>query len=193
MATPFTLFEFFGRPRPELDWRQTCLLLIDHQREYVDGALPLTGMSQAVAAAAELLARARAEGAPVLHVAHRAPAGAPAFAPERGHAAFIDALAPREGEDVVIKALPSAFAGTDLHARLQATGRRQLVIAGFMTHMCVSTSTRAAAELGYSCFVFGQACATRDLRAPDGERIAAAQVHRTALAELADTFACVLP
>ena len=70
-------------------------------------------------------------------------------------------------------------------------GRTQLVIAGFMTHMCVSSTARAALDLGYKATVAADAAATRDLPDPMGGVITADALHRAALAELADRFAIV--
>jgi isochorismate hydrolase len=88
--------------------------------------------------------------------------------------------------------LPNAFAKTDLADKLLATGRKSVVIAGFMTHMCVSATTRSALDHGYAVTVAADAAATRDLPDPlGGPDLPAAQVHRTALAELADRFATI--
>lgn len=198
MSRPKTLAQHAGRPDAELDLRCAALILIDHQREYVDGSLPLAGMEGAVAECARLLQRARAEGVPVFHIQHLAPAGAPLFNSAGPYVEFIAAIGPAPGEAVVTKAMPSSFAGTELLARLRETGRSQLVIAGFMTHMCVSTTTRAAAELGYPCWVVAAACATRDLpalwtQAGEDSVVPAEVVHRCALAELNDVFATVVP
>ena len=94
-------------------------------------------------------------------------------------------------ESIVSKPLPNAFAQTDLDAALKKLGRTQLVIAGFMTHMCVSSTARAALDLGYKATVAADAAATRDLPDPMGGVIAADALHRAALAELADRFAIV--
>ena len=92
------------------------------------------------------------------------------------------------------KPLPNAFAQTDLDATLKKLGRTQLVIAGFMTHMCVSSTARAALDLGYKATVAADAAATRDLPDPMGGGVIAADaLHRAALAELADRFAIVAP
>jgi nicotinamidase-related amidase len=93
----------------------------------------------------------------------------------------------------VVKSLPNAFAKTDLDARLKATGRIDLIVAGFMTHMCVSATTRAALDLGYRATVVAEATATRDLPDGTGGVLEAALVKRVALAELADRFARVVP
>jgi len=192
MNPPKTLIDLAGRPRPTIDWSKAAVLLIDHQREYVDGKLPLSGMPAAIAAAAELLALARERGAPVIHIQHLLPAGAPVFDSAGPFAAFIDKIAPQQGEAVVAKTKPSAFAGTDLEERLRALGVGQLVIAGFMTHVCVSTTTRAAAERGYPVWVVADACATRPLPLPGAEPVAAESIHRATLAALNDAFATVV-
>jgi nicotinamidase-related amidase len=106
---------------------------------------------------------------------------------------ILEALRPEPGEPVVVKSLPNAFAKTDLHERIAATGRRELIIAGFMTHMCVSATARAALDLGYRSTVIANATATRDLPDPLGGAVAAEVVHRAALAMLADRFAIVVP
>jgi nicotinamidase-related amidase len=95
------------------------------------------------------------------------------------------------GEAVLHKPLPNAFAQTDLDAALKKLGRPQLVFAGFMTHMCVSSTARAALDLGYKASVAADAAATRDLPDPMGGTIAADALHRAALAALADRFAIV--
>jgi isochorismate hydrolase len=95
---------------------------------------------------------------------------------------------------VLPKGLPNAFAGTALEATLRDTGRRELILAGFMTHMCISSTARAALDLGYRTTVVAGATATRDLPDPTGPgTVPAAEVHRATLAALADRFAIVVP
>jgi nicotinamidase-related amidase len=60
-----------------------------------------------------------------------------------------------------------------------------------MTHMCVSSTARAALDLGYPVTVAADASATRDLPAPGGGVVSAGDLHRAELAALADRFACV--
>lgn len=191
-ALPKTLFELVGAPRHPAPLDRAALVLIDHQMEYVDGVLPLAGMDAAVAAAADVLALARSHGVPVFHVLHHGRPGGAVFDPTGPGVAVIPALAPVADEQSVIKSLPNSFTGTDLHARLQATGRTELIVAGFMTHACVSATARAALDLGYRTTVVADACATRDLPDPAGGVVAAAILHRTELAALADRVAVVV-
>jgi nicotinamidase-related amidase len=91
----------------------------------------------------------------------------------------------------VEKELPNAFAGTDLQARIAATGRKNIILAGLMTHMCISSTARAALDLGFRVTIDATSCATRDLPDGRGGSVAAATVHDVALVELSDRFAII--
>jgi nicotinamidase-related amidase len=172
----------------------TALLLIDIQNDYFPGgAMELVGQEAAAAQAARLLGSFRAKGLPVFHVQHLATRpGATFFVAGTSGAAIHASVAPASGETLVTKNFPSAFRGTTLHEALRAAKVEQLVVAGMMTHMCVDTTVRAAADLGYTCSLAQDACATREL-AFGGERIAAAQVQLAYLAALNGSFASVRP
>lgn len=191
-APPKTLLEFSGAPRHPAPLDRAALVLIDHQLEYVEGGVMLAGIHAAIAEQERLLTMARRAGVPVFHVLHHGRPGSTLFDPTGPMAAVIPLLAPRPGEIPIVKSLPNAFAGTDLHPRLGETGRTELIVAGFATHMCVSATTRAALDLGYRTTVVADACATRDLPDPAGGVIAAETVHRAELAALADRFAIVV-
>lgn len=190
MSTPKTLLELSGANLNPPPLAGAALVIIDAQNEYLDGKLALPGAGAALEALARLLAKARAAGGTVIHVQHKGRAGGLFDVDARG-GAIIEAVKPAAGEAIVQKGLPNAFAGTELDATLKKLGRKELVIAGFMTHMCVSSTARAALDLGYRAAVAADASATRDLPDPLGGVIAADALHRAALAELADRFAIV--
>ncbi len=193
MSTPITLLDLAGASRQPSAWDASVLVLIDHQREYIDGCLPLTGMPEAVAACAELLALARQHGTPVVHVVHHGRPGSGAFDPTGPYAAIIEGLTPAEGEQTVVKGLPNSFANTNLAAVLAGLGRKELIVGGFQTHMCVSATVRSALDHGYRTTVVAAACATRDLPDPlGGAPLSAAELHRAALAAMHDRFATVV-
>src|SRR5690606_28195749 len=175
------------RPAP---LSQSTVVVIDAQYEYLDGKLPLPGIKPALAAISQLLAKARDAGAPIVHIAHK---GRPGGLFDRdGHGgAIIEAASPQGAERVIEKPLPNAFAQTNLDAELKALGRTSLILAGFMTHMCVSSTARAALDLGYRVTVAGDAAATRDLPDPLGGVVPADALHRAALAALGDRFAVI--
>ncbi|MQY50190.1 cysteine hydrolase family protein [Rhodocyclus gracilis] len=182
-----TLLDLMGAtpPRPHLG--DSVLLIIDAQREYVDGALPLVGIDEALTAGGNVLARARAAGAPVVHILHRA--DGPLFNPQGHGYQPAPPLLPRDGETVIEKTKANAFAGTALHEALIATGRKSLIVIGFMTHNCVSSTVRAANEKGFTCTVVAPATATRDLPDGDGGTLPAAAVQAACLVGLSDTLA----
>jgi len=190
---PKTLLQLAGATVAPPSLRAASVLVIDAQREYLDGALPLAGVERALDEIATLLTMARRAGAAIVHVKHRGRAGG-AFDPDAPRGAILPQAAPLDGEAVIEKTLPNAFAGTDCRAVLEKLGRRDLVVAGFMTHMCVEATARAALDLGFNSAIVAAATATRDL--PDalgGAPLAAADVQRNALAALADRFAVIVP
>ena len=188
-TVPFTLRSAGGLPDHYGPLADGVLVVIDAQAEYgPQGGLALDGIDGAAANIARLLEGARTGGAPVIHIVQQGRPGG-LFDPTEG-GAVLDEAAAAPGEIVVVKATPSGFAGTDLSDRLEVTGRRHLVLAGFMTHMCVSTTARRAIDYGFEVTVVADATATRPLPdAGNGQVIPAATVHRTALAALADRFA----
>lgn len=190
---PPTLLQMQGASLspPALD--AASLVLIDLQEEYRSGNLPLPDIGAAIVEAAKVLKLARLHGLPIIHVQHQVGPKAPIFDPDRPGFGIMSEVEPVDEESVVIKTLPNAFAGTDLDHRLRSAGRPEIIMVGAMTHMCISATARAALDLGYRTTIIASACATRDLPAINGERIAADEVHRIALAELADVFAIVLP
>lgn len=190
MSNPTTLRNIVGLPNQPHSLSESALVLIDCQNTYRQGIMQLEGVEPALEEAARLLARARAKGRPIFHIMHDAGPGSPYdVRAEIGHIA--DIVAPREGEAVIVKKFPSSFEQTDLHEQLQKIGAKNLVLAGFMTHVCVNSTARVAFNRGYGTTVVAAATATRALPGPTGKTIPASTIHDAALASLADLFAIV--
>lgn len=187
---PRTLFEMAGAKQEPARLSNSVLVIIDAQREYVDGALPLIGVDAALNEISRLLARARKAGTPVIHIVHKG--GGALFNPEGKFFGIVPALKPLANETVIEKMRVSAFAGTGLEEAIKRTGRKQLIIVGFMTHNCVSSTARTARDLGYEVAVVAAATATRDLPDGNGGVEPAAVVQAASLAELADRSAKVV-
>ena len=98
---------------------------------------------------------------------------------------------PDAGEQVIQKSYPNSFRGTALLEEVQKAELERLVICGAMSHMCIDATTRAAFDLGYTCVLIEDACATRDLEF-GGQTIAARQVHGAFMAALGSAYANVL-
>lgn len=189
-SIPQTMFEMAGVKLEPARLANSVLVIIDAQREYLDGALPLPGIDSALAEIGRLLVRARLAGTPVIFIQHKG-AGT-FFNPGTPGFEIVAALKPQAGETVIEKTRVSAFADTRLESVLQGLGRKQLVVTGFMTHNCVSSTTRSAMDLGYMPTVVGAATATRALADGRGGVVAAALVQIASLAALADRNAVVV-
>lgn len=192
---PRTLRALYGiEPARSFVADQTALVLVDFQREFLDGALrDVEGAHDAVLRAAALRAWARGHGILVVHVRNvAARADSPVFAASSPNTAFVAELTPDAGEVVVEKRQAGAFSRTELHALLAARGIGTIVVAGIMTHLAVDTTARDGGVLGYRVVVAADACATRPLPSPlDARVVPARDVHRIALTSLADRFADV--
>ena len=139
---PKTLLELAGANPQPASLNDAVLVVIDAQNEYVAGPIALPGVGPALGAIADLLAQARAAGTPVVHLAHRAPAGV--FVEGTEGAEIAPQAAPKEGEPVFKKELPNGFTNPDFKPALEKFGRKNLILTGFMTHMCVDSTARAA-------------------------------------------------
>ena len=188
---PFTLRAAAGLPPRYGPMNDAVLIVIDAQMEYTDeGALTLDGLQPALDNITALLLTGRKDGAQIVHIAHEGSEGR-AFDPAKG-GRIIEQVAPVEAETVIGKGLPNSFAHTGLQNHLAEIGRPHLIICGFMTHMCVSSTARAALDLGYETTVVSDATATRSLPATDGgAAISAEDLHRASLAALADRFSAI--
>jgi nicotinamidase-related amidase len=93
---------------------------------------------------------------------------------------------------VIVKQFPNSFVQTDLDERLKAASAHHLVLAGFMTHMCVNSTARGAFNLGYAPTVVANATATRALPGTAAD-VSPAALQAASLAALGDLFAIVVP
>ncbi|MFF7442175.1 isochorismatase family protein [Streptomyces sp. NPDC008122] len=191
MTASTTLRDVIGLPQELPRLGDSTLILIDFQNTYRTGVMRLPGAEEAVAAGARLLAAARAAGAPVVHVVNDGGEGTP-YDIRAEIGAISDEVAPVEGEKVVVKQFPDAFHATDLEETLKELGvGGDLVIAGFMTHMCVLFTAQGAFNLGYRPTVVAEATATRPLEAPDGTVLSPEALQVASLTTVRDLFGTV--
>ena len=191
MPDPTTLRALSGMPSTPASLSDSTLILIDCQNTYTQGVMALDGVAAALDEAATLLQRARSAGIPIIHVKHDGGEGTPYdIRAEIGQ--IVDQVAPEGDEPVIVKQFPNSFVQTELDDRLRAAPGRSLVLAGFMTHMCVNSTARGAFNLGYASTVVASATATRSLPSPTG--IVSSEALQTAsLAAIADLFGIVVP
>ena len=169
-----------------------ALIPIDVQQAFADPPWSLPGLDAAEANGLALLAAWREAGQPLLHVRHDSVQPGSRLSPGQPGHAFRPGFAPRAGEPLVGKSVNAAFIGTDLDLRLRRLGLTRLVLFGFTTDMCVSTTARVAANLGYQVTVVADACTTFAQPDADGTLLPAELIHRTHLATLRSEFAQVM-
>ncbi|MEU2075376.1 isochorismatase family protein [Streptomyces sp. NPDC013489] len=191
MTASTTLRDVIGLPQDLPRLGESALIMIDFQNTYRTGVMRLDGAERALAAGARLLAAARAAGAPVVHVVNDGGEGTP-YDIRAEIGAISEEVAPIEGEKVVVKQFPDAFHATDLEAVLKDLGvTGDLVVAGFMTHMCVLFTAQGAFHRGYRPTVVAEATATRSLAAPDGSVTSAEALQAASLTTVTDLFGTV--
>jgi nicotinamidase-related amidase len=169
------------------------LLIVDIQNDYfIGGKMELVNMDEAAGNAQKLLSYFRKNNLPIVFIQHLATKpNASFFISETSGSEIHDSIQPLENETVIIKNFPNSFRNTNLHQHLQTLNSTSLVICGAMSHMCIDTTTRVAADLGYSCILISDACATRDLAFND-RKVKAADVQTAYMAALNGTFAQVI-
>ena len=166
------------------------LLMVDIQRDYFPGGEhPLVDPDAAAEAAGRVLGAFREAGEPVLHLKHVwDEPEATYMRPGTDGVEIHAAVEPAEGETVIEKAEPNGFVGTELERELRSRGVEQLVVTGMESSMCVDSTVRAAAELGFEVTVVHDACATSDLEF-EGTRVPGASVHAAFMAALGEGYA----
>lgn len=171
----------------------TALLLIDMQNDYFpSGRMPLERSIEASMKAQEVLQAFRNKQRPVFHVQHISTRpDATYFLPCTKGIEFHPNVQPLKNEVIVKKHYPNSFKDTALFAQLKKKHIRHLVIGGMMTHLCVDATVRAAYDLGFSCTVLHDACASKNLEF-NGALIPAQSVHHAFLSALQPTYGNVI-
>ena len=113
----------------------SVLVIIDAQNEYATGLLKTENVSSTKSAIASLLDKYRKAGGSLVHVVHDTPDGAPVFTPGKDVSKEFDEVKAQDGEKVIHKVHPGAFADTDLNQFLEGTGKKKLVLTGYMVSL----------------------------------------------------------
>lgn len=190
--TPKTLREIANLVNIPAKLTDSVIIIVDAQKEYTEGILPLFEIDKSISALADFLKRARSLNVPIIHVVQIGAKGGKICNPDGPYFEIIDAVKPAKNEFIIEKTLPSSFKNTKLLEILEQIGKKDLIITGYMTHMCLNSTVRDATELGYKCTVIEELTTTRDLPGQNGELIPAKTVKAVHLAGLADRFAIIL-
>lgn len=127
-----------------------ALLVIDIQREYFDGALPIShpvGHLDRILQVMDAAHQAKVPVAVIRH--HQADPESPIFRLNSDMWQLHPEVEGRPRDILIDKQLPGSFTGTELDAWLKSVQADTVTIAGYMTHMCCDTTARQAFHLGY--------------------------------------------
>lgn len=171
-----------------LDLDRAVLLPIDMQQAFDAPPWPRRWNRQVDANGLSLLAAWRAAGRPIIHVRHDSVQPGSTLAPGAPGNRFRRGFEPLEGEALVTKSVNSAFIGTDLDLRLKRLGARHVVTFGISTDMCVSTTVRTGANMGWDMILVPDASDCFELPDGTGGIIPAEEVQRAHVATLAFEF-----
>lgn len=189
--TAQTLRDIVGLGHHASNLGNSALIMIDCQNTYRSGVMQLNGVETAILEAKVLLEMARDQKTPIFHIQHDGGPGTPYDI--RAEIGMIsDEVAPIAGEPVITKHYPNSFIQTSLDEQLKALGIQNIILAGFMTHMCINSTAHGGFNLGYAPTIVASATATRDLPGSDGTVVPAQAVHAAALAATRDLYAVVV-
>lgn len=171
----------------------TALLLLEIQNDYFpNGRIPLEKSIEAAAKAQLILQSYRDKKKAIVHVQHISThPDAAYFLPCTRGAEFHANVAPLKGETIIKKHYPNSFKDTSLLNHLTKNKIEHLVIGGMASHMTIDATVRAAYDLGFTCTVLHDACATRQLEFGH-HTISASNVHATTMAALEEIYAAVV-
>jgi len=144
---------------------KTALIVIDLQMDYFPGgAFPLWNAQETLEAAEQAVARARAQGMPVIliqHVADAARGPAPFFNPGTPGVEIHPKLLAAAGDaPVVQKQAADGFRDTRLDSVLAELGIGRVVLCGMMTQNCVTHTALSKTAEKYEVAVLPEACTT---------------------------------
>lgn len=141
-----------------------ALLVIDVQREYFDGALPIShpaGHLEKILEVMDQAAKKNIATAVVRH--HQADPESPIFRLNSDMWQLHDEVESRPRDILIDKQLPGSFTGTGLEDWLKSVDADTISIAGYMTHMCCDTTARQAFHRGYKVEFLRDATGTLDV------------------------------
>jgi nicotinamidase-related amidase len=158
-----------------------ALLVIDVQREYFEGALPIRHPAGHLESILETMDAAKRANVPTAVVRHHQPdPDSPIFRKGSDMWQLLDEVESRPRDILIDKQLPGSFTGTSLDAFLKERNIDTVAIAGYMTQMCCDTTARQAFHRGYKVEFLSDATGTLDVENKAGS-VRAEQLHESIL------------
>lgn len=169
-----------------------ALVVVDVQLAIDDPMWGPRNNPDAESVIAALIERWRKQRWPLFHIRHDSTDADSAYRPELETNQFKPESMPLEGETIIGKRTNSAFIGTDLAERLQASRCDAVVYIGVITNNSLEATVRMSGNLGFRSFVVADACWTVDKVDHNGRTWPAEDVHALALANMDGEYATVI-
>lgn len=175
-----------------------ALIVVDAQNEFsARGLRPVPNHGKALEHIQLCVQQARRQKQPIAWVRHyNKPHESRAFVRGEWGSELSPGLGPKAGfgpENLFEKDEFGAFTGTGLEEWLHAVHATGVLIAGFYTHMCVSTSSREALVRGFDVAIDPDATGACDLESETLGRQTAEEVRRSALLHLTNMGVTLAP
>jgi nicotinamidase-related amidase len=138
-----------------------ALLCVDLQHGFTRGNASLFELDRLLETVSELQTAARKSLVPVVHVRFNGDVGHPAFVGSEGWE-FESIVQPLKGDVIVEKNSCDSFFKSDLDAELRRRYITELYVVGCITELCVDSTVRTAAGLGYNVRVVSDGHSTPD-------------------------------
>jgi nicotinamidase-related amidase len=170
-----------------MSFHNTALLVIDVQesfrhRDYFDAK----EVPSFVKAQQDLIDHARAAGIAIVQIFHCD--GDPLFIKGSPYIRTLDGIT-IEPDLVIEKSRHSAFIGTPLDIWLRERSINKLIVSGIRTEQCCETTTRNAADLGYSVDFVTEATLTFAMTHTNGTVFSAEDIRKRTELVLSGRFA----
>lgn len=141
-----------------------ALLVIDVQREYFEGVLPISYPSNHLDNILRVMDNAGNANVLTAVIRHHQPdPESPMFRLGSDMWQLHPEVAARPHDVLIDKQLPGSFTGTNLGDWLTSNEIDTVTIAGYMTHMCCDTTARQAAHRGLKVEFLSDATGTLDV------------------------------
>ncbi|OKI00221.1 isochorismatase [Streptomyces sp. CB02923] len=164
-----------------------ALIVVDVQSAFFEGEEAAPHAAAVQERVEDLIDRARAVGALIVHLQNDGAPGTPDEPGTKGWELHLPVV-PGPREAVIRKTVDDGFDGTQLGELLAGSGVRSLVVCGVMSEMCVLATSRTALEREYRVVLPHDAHGTYDVPPAPGETegVPAAMASRVAEWALGD-------
>ncbi|GAK01794.1 isochorismatase family protein [Geomicrobium sp. JCM 19055] len=167
--------------------KKVAFVLVDFQKAFEEPSWGEFSTPKAPQHAGEILHWIREQEGLVIHIQHTRTDPTSLFYKGSQTHSFMEQVLPAENEIIIQKDVNSAFIGTNLESVLKEHGASEVIIAGFTTQHCVSTTVRMSGNLGFKTTLVSDATSAVAIAPFDAQTI-----HDVTLATLRDEFADIV-